>query len=384
MGRDCAGHDDWAPMTGRSLRNRPLKTDTGRSGGRIAIIDDLRGLCILAVIASHAAALFAPRVTFLRCDVLGPQFIDCAVANFAALFIANVQAVVVFAFLSGLMVSSRPGVRIVLRSFRLILAALTGATLTVVLLSVGVIEGERFAGLVAALPYTNPGDRYWLASADWVDLGRLAIGIEYFNLVSGKIDSVSGVWPPLWCVPWFVLGWAALALACSLPRPWSAIVMACTVAASLVVGDQGILTAMVAGYLTKSFVGRQQAGVAAIALAVGLVLALLPAARAVPSNWLTWSLPQWLISYWQVLSAGLIVTGYLSLARKSGLPGLQWLGRNSLWVFTLHWPLLLLFGSIWISVGAPWTALAAMALAMIALPYCIALAALRPVPFRLH
>ena len=78
------------------------------------------------------------------------------------------------------------------------------------------------------------------------------------------------------------------------------------------------------------------------------------------------------------MAAGLIAPGYLALNAPSAAPGLAWLGRNSLWIFALHWPLLLMLGTAWIAVGAPWAALSITALALVALPYVIALVTLLP------
>lgn len=355
-----------------------MMDDKRRPAGRIGVIDDLRGLCIISVAASHAVMLFAPRVAYLRCDALGPHFIDCGEANLAALFVANVQAVVVFAFLSGLTVPRRTGARIGRRGVRLAVVSLIGAILTFALFSVDAVEGDRMARLASALPFANPAERYWLADPGWTDLGRLALGIEYASLVAGRIDQVSGAWPPLWCVPWFILGWLALAFARTLPGPWSAIVLACAATASIAIADQGIMAAIVAGYLARPWLGRVPSAAAAVALVAGLALALLPEARVMPSDWLTWSPPSLLVSLWQALAAALIATGYLTLARSSVMPGLAWFGRNSLWIFAFHWPVLLMVGTAWILAGAPWAMLAVAALVLVALPYGIALLALVP------
>ncbi|MEM9435313.1 MAG: hypothetical protein AAGA12_15450 [Pseudomonadota bacterium] len=350
----------------------------GRQIGRIAVVDDLRGLCIIAVISTHAVLLFAPRIGYLRCDVLGPAFISCGGANFASLFIANIQAVVVFAFISGLMIARHPKPSLTRQSVRLMIATAVGAALTVVLSSVNTVDDEPLVRLVSPLPFSNPAESFWRADPDWTDWARLVLGIEYLGIVTGRIDDVSAAWPPFWCIPWFIAGWLVLALARGLSHGWSAIVLACITAASLAVDDQGILTAMIAGYLVRPCISTVSEPTALVALAMGLTLALLPEARSMPSDWLTWSPPRWLVPIWQTLAAGLIAVGYLNLAKPLAAIGLRWLGRNSIWIFCLHWPCLLVAGSASIGAGVPWNVLIVISLALTALPFCVAVITLWP------
>jgi len=349
---------------------------------RLAAVDGLRGLAILAVIASHAAMLLAPRIAFQRCDLLGPAWLSCDGAALAGLAVTNVQAVLVFAVLSGLVVAPAPGPDLARRGLRLWVAAIVAGMVTAGLAALGAIDADRLARLFAPLPLSHPLDGMLAADSGLPALARLAAGLDYLGWVAGWRSPAGTAWPQLWCVPWFLLGWLWIAGLRRIPAECRLAAAGASLAVLLVlsplIGDPGVMAAVVAGFALRPVATGLPRGAAIIALIAGFAIALLPQLRQIAAPVAAAALPEPLVPTAGVVAAVLIVLGFLALGRP-GPVVLRRVGRHSLWVYVLHWPLLLAAATAALRLGLPATALAATALLLVALPWLLALAAaLRP------
>lgn len=351
-------------------------TQTAKS--RDASIDALRGLCILAVITVHALMLVAPRLVHLRCDVLGPAYITCGAANSFSFLIANVFAVCVFAFLSGLVIPSEVKVRDGFkRGLRLHIAALGGCLATAAVLVFDSAEIDRLASLFAPLPFTKPAALSLQLQPDWQQLLALGLGLKYPAIAMDTAYHLDRLWPPIWCIPWFLAGWLTLIGVKQLPGP-QALYLAAAALFALPLSDQGIISTMIAGHLCKPLIMPLTSRAAIPLLVTGLLLASAPFARVVSSDWVVVAVPTWLASLVQTAAACFVAIAFLRLCQRPGTAMMQWLGRHSLAIYALHWPIMLILFGLLLYVNVPPTWLANTAIACAALPILIGIIMLLP------
>ncbi|MEM8661389.1 MAG: acyltransferase, partial [Pseudomonadota bacterium] len=341
-------------------------------------VDALRGLCILAVITVHALMLVAPRLVHLRCDVLGPTYIPCGAANSFSFVIANVFAVCVFAFLSGLVIPSevrlRDGFK---RGLRLHIAALGGCLATAAVLVFDSAEIDRLARLFAPLPFTKSAALSLQLQPDWQQLLALGLGLKYPAIAMDTAYHLDRLWPPIWCIPWFLAAWLILVGLKQLPGPQT-LCLAAAALLALPLSDQGIISIMIAGHLCKPLIARLTSRAAIPLLIFGLVLASAPFARVVSSDWVVVAVPTWFASLVQTAAACFVATSFLRLLQRPGNTIMQWLGRHSLAIYALHWPILLVLFGLLLGLNVPPTWLANTAIACAVLPAMIGIAMILP------
>lgn len=346
-------------MSSKNLgSSEPKKTD-GRASRRIppaqnqrlVSLDTVRGLCILSVVSTHFVLLAAPRVAYRRCDALRPLFLDCSWAELFSFLVFNVFAVCILAVLSGISARLRSQSSLGRRGTRFLTLSIGGAVSTSALLALGLIDARLLVNGFAVLPFTNPNQLFFPANDPFAGLGTLFSGQALHLILTGASPDRSFPWPFLWCVPWFLLGWAIIWISQSVPIFAGRLLRIAGAALSLFLPDQGIMACMLAGHAFALNLIQRKALFSSGFLAIGAALAMLPAVRLVPTGLPDPSLPVAVTTTLQVAAAVGVSAGLLGLLQRAGPSIYSALGQKTLVVYALHWPFLLLIVDTLLNTG---------------------------------